>query len=287
MGWTRSSTTAAAAITASPHRAASAVTRIRTTGEPRSPGPREACACQRSASLRSSPSRRAPAWQACKEPLMNWMESSATIYSRLLYLYPALVRRNDGEAMMQVFRDLAREELRMGMTGLVRLWARTGIDLLKSLPESYFRNISEPSGDAAQTADLIIYALLLAAFVAYGAVGFSQHHSVPRRVSTRRAGVAVIENEVLREWDAVARTTTATDTLLAGRRRRHHDSAGRNSRLRAWQEPRPRRRPRWPPAGLRQRRPCSRCRLSTFLSTSIRWVFSGCSSCRRGTLLLP
>jgi hypothetical protein len=159
---------------------------------------------------------------------MNWMDISTTIYARLLYLYPASVRRNDGAAMMQIFRDLAREELRMGsacgasearsrrarasgggapraltMTGLVRLWTRTGIDLLKSVPDSYLRHSHEPAGNAARRLAMI-YALCVVAFVAYGAIGFREYYTRPSWSVDPRAGTAVIEDKVLSEWNAVA-----------------------------------------------------------------------------------
>ena len=134
---------------------------------------------------------------------MNWMESSTTIYSRLLYLYPASVRRSDGDAMIQIFRDLARQELRMGMTGMVRLWTRTGIDLLKSVPDSYLRHSHEPAGNAARRLAMI-YALCVVAFVAYGAIGFSEYYRRPSWSVDPRAGTAVIEDKALSEWNVVA-----------------------------------------------------------------------------------
>ena len=134
---------------------------------------------------------------------MNLMKSSAAIYSTLLYLYPATVRRDDGAAMMQVFGDLAREELRMGMTGLVRLWIRTGIDLVKSLPQSYLRHSHEPGGQAARRL-AVIYALCVLAFVGYGAIRYQEYYPRPYWSVDPRAGTDVIEDKVLAEWNAVA-----------------------------------------------------------------------------------
>jgi hypothetical protein len=136
---------------------------------------------------------------------MNWMKSSATIYSTLLYLYPATVRRNDGAAMMQVFRDLAREELRMGITGLVRLWIRTGIDLVKSLPQSYLRTSLEPAGRSARRL-VMIYMSCVLAFVAYGAIRYQEYYARPfvEWNGDRRAVTTVSEDQILRQWDAVA-----------------------------------------------------------------------------------
>ena len=134
---------------------------------------------------------------------MNWMDTSTTIYARLLYLYPVSVRHNDGDAMMQIFRDLARKELRMGITGLVRLWLRTGIDLLKSVPESYLRNSHEPAGHAARRLAMI-YVLCVLAFVAYGAIGFGEYYTRPSWSVDLHAGTAVNENDILRLAETAA-----------------------------------------------------------------------------------
>ena len=134
---------------------------------------------------------------------MNWMKSSDRVYATLLYLYPASTRRSDGAAMMQVFRDLARDELRMGLTGLIRLWVRTAVDLVKSVPQAYLRHDHEPAGHAARRL-ATIYALCVAAFVAYGAIGFREYYTRPSWSVDPRAATAAIENEVLSDWNAVA-----------------------------------------------------------------------------------
>lgn len=55
---------------------------------------------------------------------------SERIYRSLLVVYPKQFRDAYGPHMVQVFRDLYREEVRrVGKAGLVRLWARTGLDL--------------------------------------------------------------------------------------------------------------------------------------------------------------
>jgi hypothetical protein len=56
---------------------------------------------------------------------------SERVYRALLAAYPKEFRGAYGSQMEQIFRDLCRDELRRGgMEGLVRLWARTGLDLV-------------------------------------------------------------------------------------------------------------------------------------------------------------
>jgi hypothetical protein len=55
---------------------------------------------------------------------------SERVYRALLAAYPREFRDAYGSQMEQTFRDLCRDELRRGgMGGLVRVWARTGLDL--------------------------------------------------------------------------------------------------------------------------------------------------------------
>jgi hypothetical protein len=55
---------------------------------------------------------------------------SERVYRALLAAYPKEFRDAYGSQMEQTFRDLCRDELRRGGMGvLVRLWARTGLDL--------------------------------------------------------------------------------------------------------------------------------------------------------------
>ena len=56
---------------------------------------------------------------------------SELIYRALLAAYPKEFRDAYGHQMVQTFRDLCRDELlRGGRRGLVRLWVRTGLDLV-------------------------------------------------------------------------------------------------------------------------------------------------------------
>ena len=59
------------------------------------------------------------------------MSRSERVYRVLLLAYPREFRRDCGTEMVQVFGDLCREEMRRGgALGLVRVWARTLLDLV-------------------------------------------------------------------------------------------------------------------------------------------------------------
>lgn len=65
---------------------------------------------------------------------------SVRLYRRLVSAYPADFRREYGEPMLQVFRDSCmRAILEGGRLALLALWARTGLDYLKTLIEEYAR----------------------------------------------------------------------------------------------------------------------------------------------------
>ncbi len=53
-------------------------------------------------------------------------------YRALLVAYPKEFREMYGRQMVQVFRDLCREETRRGGVGLARFWVRVGLDLASS-----------------------------------------------------------------------------------------------------------------------------------------------------------
>ena len=58
---------------------------------------------------------------------------SERVYEALLLMYPKGFRNAYGPQMVQVFRDLCREEReRAGLIGLALLWARTVLDLLRT-----------------------------------------------------------------------------------------------------------------------------------------------------------
>lgn len=66
-----------------------------------------------------------------KRPLTSpWLEVSEKAYRALLILYPVDFRREYGDSMAQVFRDVCRHKYQQqGHTGVVLWWCRTLLDL--------------------------------------------------------------------------------------------------------------------------------------------------------------
>jgi len=65
---------------------------------------------------------------------------SVKIYQVLLIAYPAKFRQTYGSHMLQVFRDCCLRAFRQnGTNGMLRLWAITLFDLLRSLIEEYLQ----------------------------------------------------------------------------------------------------------------------------------------------------
>jgi hypothetical protein len=65
---------------------------------------------------------------------------SVRLYRGLIQAYPAGFRREYGDAMLQIFRDSCRRAYREGgNNALLALWARTGLDYLKTILEEYAR----------------------------------------------------------------------------------------------------------------------------------------------------
>jgi hypothetical protein len=62
--------------------------------------------------------------------LPKWIALSERIYSALLVLYPTDYRREYGTLMVQVFRDVCRDQYhRQGLPGMVLWWCATFLDL--------------------------------------------------------------------------------------------------------------------------------------------------------------
>ena len=110
----------------------------------------------------------------------GWMfEWSVQAYRLLLHVYPTAFRRECGEAMVQAFRDLARDGWRAsGARGLAVVWLRTAIDLMKSVPAAYLGTSSGTVGRLALGVGAL-YMLYVFAFVGYGASQFSQFYEAP------------------------------------------------------------------------------------------------------------
>ena len=65
---------------------------------------------------------------------------SVSVYRFLLAAYPAEFREEYGEDMLQLFRDCALRAVgQSGSEGMVRLWAVTLLDLIKSLFEEHLQ----------------------------------------------------------------------------------------------------------------------------------------------------
>jgi hypothetical protein len=66
----------------------------------------------------------------CTTPILS---ASERLYRFLLYVYPAMYRREYGPPMTQAYRDLCHSAYRQrGMAGLASLWIRLSADLLAS-----------------------------------------------------------------------------------------------------------------------------------------------------------
>ncbi len=72
-------------------------------------------------------------------------------YRRLLELYPRTYREGFGGPMEQLFRDQLRDAQRRGRRAVVRLAARTALDLARTCPLEHWRAGVGPAGVAAWT----------------------------------------------------------------------------------------------------------------------------------------
>ncbi len=115
-------------------------------------------------------------------------------YAVVLHAYPPAFRREFGEPMSQAFRDVTRDACRRsGLAGLLRLWIVTLIDTSASVVTSYRRDSSPMSVPALVGG--AIYAALLTAAIAYGALSFAQFYEPPS--FTRFNGNAVHDENLL------------------------------------------------------------------------------------------
>ena len=66
------------------------------------------------------------------------VDLSVRIYNRLLAAYPGRFRAEYGHHMAQTFRDLCRRDFqRGGFAGMLALWARTSLDLIRTTVEEH------------------------------------------------------------------------------------------------------------------------------------------------------
>jgi hypothetical protein len=95
---------------------------------------------------------------------------SIRLYRRLVLAYPRSFRQEYGIHMAQVFRDCCRRAYIQGGTiSLLTLWARTGLDYLKTLVEEYTRRGTNMTRE--KFVKLSGWALMLAGIVLFA--GFS------------------------------------------------------------------------------------------------------------------
>lgn len=72
------------------------------------------------------------------------LTTSDRLYKLLLVVYPAGFRRKYGQEMAQVFRDCHRQQMREGgKQGVVRLWVRVVLDLIRTAPEEYLQSLGK------------------------------------------------------------------------------------------------------------------------------------------------
>jgi hypothetical protein len=90
---------------------------------------------------------------------------SERVYRALLVAYPREFRREYGAQMLQVFRDLCREELGR-KRGLVRLWILTVLDLGRSALLQRADDLDRPNGKEVGVNDHKLAGLGFALFLA-------------------------------------------------------------------------------------------------------------------------
>ena len=104
---------------------------------------------------------------------------SVLTYRLILQAYPNSFRQEFGESMVQVFGDSVRQtRMRAGIAGLPALWARTLVDVARSLPGAYALEARDSA--LRLTAGLgILFVLALACTVGYAAMTFGEFYQPP------------------------------------------------------------------------------------------------------------
>lgn len=126
------------------------------------------------------------------------LELSILIYRILLNAYPEAFRRQYGESMIQVFRDLGRKAVRSrGALGIIGLWLRILPDVVYSVIEQNSNEGNRAVGRITTVAGAL-YLLVLLATVAYASVAFREFY-VPPDFSSRVT--AAHEDVLLKAFD--------------------------------------------------------------------------------------
>lgn len=123
---------------------------------------------------------------------------SIRIYRILLNAYPEAFRRQYGESMIQVFRNLGRKAVRSrGALGIIGLWLRILPDVVYSVIEQNSSEGNRAVGRITTVAGAL-YLLVLLATVAYASVAFREFY-VPPDFSSRVT--AAHEDVLLKAFD--------------------------------------------------------------------------------------
>ncbi|MGH9340861.1 MAG: hypothetical protein ACRD1R_15020 [Acidobacteriota bacterium] len=114
---------------------------------------------------------------------MSWakwlLELSIPIYRILMRAYPEAFRRQYGESMIQIFRDLGRDAAGgSGIAGLIKFWSKILPDLVCSVVEQNFNHGSRIMGKLAAASGAVDILVLLA-IVAYASVTFRDFYMPP------------------------------------------------------------------------------------------------------------
>lgn len=108
--------------------------------------------------------------------LASW---SVRAYPVILRVYPEGFRREFGESMTQLFRDLARDTCRRsGLGGLMALWLRAFIDILRSVVDAYASERRAVMFKAVVAAGVLWGATLVIAS-GYAAIRFDEFYNPP------------------------------------------------------------------------------------------------------------
>jgi len=88
--------------------------------------------------------------------LIDWIDLSERFYRLFLAAYPVAFRQEYGEAMLQLFRDAARDAYRQrGLHGLVAVWLRTLADFTVSVIRQHQDKPVEVSSESVLLHDLL------------------------------------------------------------------------------------------------------------------------------------
>lgn len=120
---------------------------------------------------------------------------SLRAYPLVLGVYPRGFRREFGESMTQVFRDLVHDACRTsGVAGLLRLWLRTVMDVVVSLVGAYTSERREAMFRTVVAVG-VLYLGVLGLASGYGAIRFGEFYDPPAFTMFNAAG-PVDENKL-------------------------------------------------------------------------------------------